>query len=288
VQEVGVSGVVYRCIASKSHFESDLYGIPMWGLSLEIEDPAGTIAPHQLDGLSVQKHVSTVVSMTLASPGLSNGYLFGKVVKGEPLSESLLQLGFEKVEHRRMFRCQVRDLAFKGNGLPPDRFSILGLEGMPQGHLGRIRRQIKSLCEDAFRNTGFSRHFTDPVLLERLSGQEYISAVMELNFRHVPLEGFLLALDSWTQEVCGFTVVGRKPGLGRATYTQLLSAVRETHRGKGIYQALSQLLSQRLPRDATLLNVVQAANQAIQRAYQGSGREHLADTYVLRQCYGSD
>ena len=108
---------------------------------------------------------------------------------------------------------------------------------------------------------------------------------MKLNFEHVMPSHFLVAVDIRFDRVCGFSAVGRKPGLNEELYTQLLSAVRKTYRGRGIYRGLTGLLSQTLPHDVPLLNVTHTDNRAMQRAYQDSGRVHLADTVVLRRVY---
>jgi hypothetical protein len=70
-------------------------------------------------------------------------------------------------------------------------------------------------------------------------------------------------------------------------YTQLLSAVRNVHRGKGVYAGLTKLLAEILPNESQLLNVTHAENHAMQRAYQNTGRLHYADTLVLRRILGS-
>jgi len=111
---------------------------------------------------------------------------------------------------------------------------------------------------------------------------------MALNFEQVTPSHFLVAVDIGSGQVCGFSAVGKKPGLKEDTYTQLLSAVQKAYRGRGIYRGLTHLLSQTLPQDATLLNIVHTDNRAIQRAYRDSGRAHLADTVVLRRVYGAD
>ena len=101
---------------------------------------------------------------------------------------------------------------------------------------------------------------------------------MKLNFRYVPAHHFLVAIDRRVNDICGFSVIGKK---GKH-YKQLLSAVQQAYRGQGVYGALTSLLSQTLPQDATLLNVTHADNRAMQKAYRRSGRVHLVDTVVLR------
>jgi hypothetical protein len=110
-------------------------------------------------------------------------------------------------------------------------------------------------------------------------------AVMNLNLDHVPPDRILVAIDTSADRVCGFSAIGRKPGLNEAVCTQLLSAVQGAYRRQGVYRGLTRLLASNLSKEVTLLNVVQADNHAIQRAYQGSGRVHLADTQVLRRVY---
>ena len=141
------------------------------------------------------------------------------------------------------------------------------------------------ICREAFGRKGFSRHFTDPFLLERRPGLDYILAAMQLNFDRLPPAGFLVALHGDADRVAGFSVFGEKPGLTGATHTQLLSAVRADYRGRGVYGGLTRLLWQSLPRDATLLNVTHADNREMQSAYHKSGRVRLADTVILRRIF---
>jgi len=107
-------------------------------------------------------------------------------------------------------------------------------------------------------------------------------AMMELNLKNVPPSQILLALAG--EQVLGFTVLTRK-GIGTGTYSQLLSIVRQTARGKGIYQALSHHVKAVLAHegDVLLMNVTHAHNQAMLRAFARTGRRHLADTVVLRR-----
>jgi hypothetical protein len=195
-------------------------------------------------------------------------------------------MDFVPVEQRRIFRCKVRDLAGWQVAQTPDVLLATSLAAVDPERRASFREQILGICKQAFEDRGMSRHFTDPILLARHPGIAYIMALMQKNFAHVQLDRFLVVIESKTDEVCGFSVIGRKPGLGETTFTQLLSAVLRAYRGQGVYRVLTRLLSETLPQDATLLNVVQTGNRAIQRAYQGSGRLHLADTVVLRRVFG--
>jgi hypothetical protein len=91
-----------------------------------------------------------------------------------------------------------------------------------------------------------------------------------------------VAIEQRSGFICGFSVLGRKPGLGATTHTQLLSAARPSFQGRDIYLRITRVLAESLPADATLLNVTHASNMPMQMAYQRSGRKHLADTTAMR------
>lgn len=283
-QETKALGVLFRWSAGQSRFESDLYGLPIWELRLEAEDIAGDVLA-SWSRSTFRDNVRRTALQALDAPFWGDGYVSCKLVVDEPLCEVLLRAGFEVVEKRRIFRCKVRDLATRQGIQQPEGVRFTTLAAVNPEHSAMFRRQILGICKEAFEGKGYSRHFTDPVLVSRMPGIAYIMAVMERNFEQVPLNRFLVAVDSASGEVCGFSAVGQKPGLPEATYTQLLSAVKREFRGLGVYHGLTALLAEVLPKEATLMNVVQTENLAIQRAYQGSARVHLADTLVLRQVY---
>lgn len=288
-----ISGIWLRTVATQNQFESDLYEIPIWNLHLEILEadgaaPTAAQASRRLQACILQgvaEFLRDAPWHRLAPSGTV--YACSKVVPGEPLHGALLQLGFEAVERRRLYLGRIVEIAARQTGSTPKAVWIGSLADLDLRVHDRCRAEILDLCREAFEVGGHSRHFTDPFLLERRPGIEYVSAVMELNFRHIAVERFLLALDASSDQLCGFTVIGQKPGQEAAVYTQLLSAVRKTHRGQGVYRSLTALLSRVLPQDAVLLNVTHVDNLAIQRAYRDSGREHVADTVVLRRVFGS-
>ena len=285
VQETEVLGALLRWVATRSEFESNLYGFPMWNLRFEVDDTAGEVLADWPEDPNLRQHVAGTLSRMLDPPPWGTGYVCAKLVSTEPPCNAMLQLGFEAVEHRRIFRCRVKDLDAAQDTRRPEGISFASLAADHPRQLAIRRQQILGICRETFEESGHSRHFVDPTLLARLPAVDYILAVMGLNFELVPLDRFLVAIDTRTDTVCGFSAVGRKPELGQTTYTQLLSAVLKTYRGRGVYQGLSRLLSEILPQDATLLNVVQKGNRAIQRAYQGTGRRCLADTVVLRRVF---
>jgi hypothetical protein len=285
VQQAEVRGALLRWVASPGEFESALYEFPVWNLHLEMEDTAGDVLGSWPGDPKLVEHVGRLASEMLDDPPWGSGYVSTKLVEGEPPSEVLLGMGFVPAERRRIFRCRVRELVASQVAQPQDGLLFTSLAAVDSERLAICREQILSICREAFEERGLSRHFTDPILLTRLPGIVYITALMRQNFEHVPLDCFLVAIDTKTDEVCGFSAIGRKPGLGKTTFTQLLSAVRMAYRGRGVYQGLTRLLSETLPREATLLNVVQTGNRAIQRAYEGSGRLYLADTVVLRRAF---
>jgi len=274
-------------MAQPSEFESSLYGLPIWSLYVELEGRGDDLsgALRWSESSRIHSFRGALADLLLTAPFCDCGHVYAKVVEDEIGHDLLLEAGFEAVERRRLYTCQIQEITC--GPLPPSAGHIrLGtLAAFELGELPDRQGQILDVCREAFAR-GHSRHFTDPVLLEQVPGVEYILHVMELNFERIAPECFLVATDDDSDQICGVTVVGRKPGLGSGTYTQLLSAVRKAYRGRGIYRGLVHLLSNRLPADARLLNVTHVDNQAMQRAYRGSGRFHLADTVVLKRVFG--
>jgi len=278
-------GATLRWIADQNEFESGLYGLPIWDLYLEVEDIDGSVLTGRLDSTILQEVLGDGVRQLLdVPPWGGDAYVSSKLVKDEPLYDALIQVGFEEVEHRCIYICKIRDLSIKPSTSSTDNIWITSLSAIDPKHLSSYREQILNMCHEAFTK-GHSRHYTDMVLLEQLPGIAYILAAMELNFRHVLPENFLVAVDVDSDQLCGFSVIGKKPGLLTNVYTQLLSAVGKMYRGQGVYGSLTNLLSQTLPQDASLLNITQIGNRAMQRAYHDSGRVHLADTVVLRRVF---
>jgi hypothetical protein len=286
VQETRVSSATVRWFAAKSGFESSLYGFPIWSLRLEIEDADGSVLGEQLNSTILRETVYQGIRQLFDAPPWSAAYVSSKVVKDEPLYHALRQVGFEEVEHRCLYNCSVGDIVPGQPKFSKERIRLTSLAEVTSERVQSYQAQILNICRAAFEKRGHTRHFIDPVLLERLPGIDYILAVMKLNFEHVLPKHFLVALDTETEQVCGFTAIGRKPGLAEGVYTQLLSATQKAYRGKGIYHGLTQLLSQTLPQHVVLLNVTHADNSAIQRVFQHSGRVHVSDTVVLRRVCG--
>ncbi len=284
VEETQISGVTFRWVASQSEFESNLYGFPMWSFRLEIDDADSDMLTARPDGARLREYVNEIVRKLLDVSPWDAACVYSKVVKDEPLHTALLQIGFEEVEYRRLYTCKIRDITSKPPSSSARIIQLASLATITPERLSYYREHILEICREAFV-VGYSRHFTDPALSNQLSGIKYILAAMKLNFEHVLPHHFLVAVDTDSGQVCGFSAIGRKPGLAEDVYTQLLSAVRKTYRGQRIYRGLTHLLSKTLPGDATLLNVTHVDNRAIQRAYQDSGRVHLADTVVLRRVF---
>ncbi len=269
-------------IAVRNRFESELYGFPVCECRIETDDVEGP----DLSGLCGARLRPVIVAgIDQLLDALPRGaiYLFSRMVRTEPLYPALLELGFEEVEQRRLYRTRVCDLAGREMSSFDGSLRFASLADLAHDQLGPAREEIFQICREVFGEKGHSRHFTDPFLLERLPGIAYITAAMDLNFRRQKPGAFLLALDRETTRVLGFSVVGEKAGLIPGMYTQLLSAVRKEYQGRDIYAGISQLLKKTLPREATLLNVTHEGNSAIQAAYRRSGRVHLADTVVVRR-----
>ena len=284
-QETRFAGAVFRWIATHSEFESQLYGLPIWNLRIEVDDPAGNLLTAGLDTPALRQFVSERACQLFDLSPWGGAYVSVKVVRDEPLYGALRQLGYGKVEHRRIYACKVRDIVCGVSASAKSRIRFTSLAAVGPDRISAYREQVLDICREAFEEKGHSRHFLDPVLLERSPGIAYILAVMALNFEHATPDHFLVANDVSSDRVCGFSVVGSKPGLEGDVYAQLLSAVRAAYRGQGIYRGLSHLLSRTLPQDATLLNVTHVDNLAMQRAYRDSGRVHVADVVVLRRMY---
>ena len=284
MRETRGGALAVRWLAAQNAFESRLYGFPIWDLRIEAGlDGAGS-APGDLF-TPLQEHLAVDIDRLLGAPPWGAAYVCSKVVAGEPLHHALSRIGFEQIELRRIYKTSASGMA---SGKPSDSdrtISFTSLAEVAPERRARCREQIFDICREAFGHKGFSRHFTDPFLLERRAGLDYILAAMQLNFDRLPPAGFLVAVDEQLDRVAGFSVFGEKPGFIGATHTQLLSAVHGAYRGSGVYGGLTRLLWHSLPPDATLLNVTHVENLGMQSAYQKSGRVRLADTVIVRRVF---
>lgn len=274
-----------RWTGRHNELESILYGLRVWYLILEANDPKGFFLSTALGNPVFEEVVKEELEKFLSTRPSGETYVAAKVVPGEPAYKALLRFRFEEVERRRLYTCRVGELRHKETIPCRNEIEYTSLSDLPRSRISSCREQILGLCRRSFLESGHSRHFTDPFLLERCSGVDYILALMVLNFKNVEPKHFLISFDTAVSRVCGFSVIGKKPGLEGNTYTQLLSAVGGEHRGQGIYRGLTGLLSEILAHDVRLLNVTQAANQKMQKAYKDSGRHHSADTVILRRVF---
>lgn len=275
-------GAEIRLVALPSPFETRLYGFPIWSLHLEVDAPDDVHPADLLEHAGLRVQVSAETRRLLeAPPWGSDAYVSSRLVEGEPLHRALCDEHFDVVERRRLYLCRIGDL-----DPSPDpaesRFACRTLASVPAARRDACHGQMRQICREAF-DVGHSRHFTDPFLLERMAGLEYILALMDVNFGKVSPERLLVAAAGDSDQLCGFSVLGVKPGLAQETYTQLLSAVRKECSGQGIYRGLTALLARTMPPQAMLLNVTHPDNLAIQKAYADSGRRHLADTVIVRR-----
>jgi hypothetical protein len=250
-----------------------------------VNDSKGLILKDQQDSPILAELIMEGVRKLMASPNWENAYISAKVVKEETLYSALLQYGFQTIEFRRIYSCKIHELESSEFADPENRILYSTLATIPSLDIASHQEQILAITKDSFAQNGHTRHFTDSFLFNRCPGIKYILEVMKLNFENIAPSNFLLAFDNDLSAVCGFSVVGRKPCLQGNIYTQLLSAVSREYRGRGIYRGLTHLLSQTFPPDAQLLNVTHVENHKIQRAYEGSGRKHLADTVVMRRIF---
>jgi hypothetical protein len=276
-----VSKMSVRVVLQRNQFESDFYGFLIHDLRVELTGPDVHLLNKSAENRRLSEAIGQEIRELLASH--SPKYAAARCVRGEPLWEALRRLDFEEVERRRLYLCKIGDLAAEKSNhlLEGYEFATLLSEGPDRA--SRYRKQIFDICNRSFSGRGFTRHFTDPHLVKYRPGIDYIRVVMEQNFRTVPEANFLIAMDKSLGKVSGFTVVGPKLGLEGKMYTQLLSAVREENRGVGIYRGLSWALRKNFPPTAKLLNVTHVENTAMQRAYEGSNRRHLADTVIVRR-----
>ncbi len=280
------SGSILRCVLNKNEFESELYKFPIYELFFTVTDSDEISIGERLNNGLLQSSADEVIQRLVESKTcLGNAYIAAKLVKHEPFYKVLVKHGFDEVENRRLYICKINALKSEKLSYINDNIKYTSLVSTPQKQYSEYRDQILDICEKAFGNKGFSRHFCDPFLIGRQSGKKYILSVMALNFTHVPLNQFLIATDSDLKQIYGFSVVGKKPGLKGDVYSQLLSAIQKEYRGRGIYRGLTVKLYQSFPKDATLLNVTHVANEKIQRAYKKSGRQHLSDTVILRRVF---
>ena len=280
------SGFILRCVLQKNEFESEFYKFPIYELFFTVTDSDKISIGDRLNNDLLQSSTDEVVQRLVESKTcLGNAYIAAKLVKHEPFYKVLVKYGFDEVENRRLYICKIKALKSEKLSYINDNIKYTSLASTPQKQFSEYRDQILDICEKAFGSKGLSRHFCDPFLIVRQSYKNYILSVMALNFKHVPLNQFLIAADSDLKQIYGFSVVGKKPGLKGDVYSQLLSATQEECRGKGIYRGLTVKLYQSFPKDATLLNVTHVANEKIQRAYKKSGRQHLSDTVILRRVF---
>jgi len=274
-----------RWAGHHNELESNLYGLGVWYLVLDANDPKGVFLNTALDDPVFDELAGEELRRFLSTRPSGETYVAAKVVPGEPAYKALLRSGFEEVERRRLYTCRVGELRLEETTLCRNEIEYASFSGLPRSRISSCREQILGLCRRSFHESGHSRHFTDPFLLERCPGVDYVLALMDLNFRNVEEKHFLISFDTAVSQVCGFSAVGKKPGLEGNTYTQLLSAVSGERRGQGIYHGLTGFLSEILPHDVRLLNVTHAANQKMQKAYKDSGRLHLTDTVILRRIF---
>jgi GNAT superfamily N-acetyltransferase len=275
----------WRWVSEPDDFESQLYGIPIWNLHLEILDSGDGWLARGLNSTRLSCSLQEILRQFLERAPWSHAYVATKVVQGESLCQVLSDAGFEQVEHRCLYKSEVSKLRFSQDNFNKS-VQYKSLAAIAANQRDRFREQILEICKEGFQ-MGYSRHFADDFLLQRVPGLKYILDVMKLNFERVPLHFILLALDADSNRLCGFSILSERSVLGKPQYTQLLSAVRKAYRGKGVYAGLTHLLGEILPNETQLLNVTHAENHAMQRAYQNSGRLHYADTLVLRRIFSS-
>jgi hypothetical protein len=275
-------GIHAQILAVVNEFETGLYPFPCYELKM-ITRIDGPLRDAEYGILAEQ--AENAIEDVLARLPAGQRYVYSKVVPGEPLYAALLNAGFEPVENRCLYHCRIGELSPSSLRERGNDVGYMAMDQVPPTLLEKYREQILDICRQAFQ-TGYSRHFQDPVLTREVSGLDYITALMKSNFINVPSSGFMLGAGKDTSELWGFSVVGRKSGLVDRTYTQLLSAVHPGFRRRGVYRGLTALISDVFPSQAKLLNVTHEQSMALWNAYRSSGKRPLADTVVLRR-FGS-
>ena len=285
IHEKNVSGADFRWNLRENIFESEFYGFPLLELQLEVDDPRMVFLNDQMDNQVLHREIYSETAEVIRNHIRGEAYLYSRLVRHEPLSSALIRLDFREVELRRIFGCRFGDLkGFRSESFSDFVIRYCTLADFSSNQVPELQEQILEVCREAF-SSGHTRHYTDSLLFGRRPGTEYILAVMELNFKHVDLRHFLVAVDEDKTRICGFTVLGKKPGIVGSVYSQLLSAVSGFYRGQGVYRGLTELAARTFPPGAGLLNVTHVRNRKIQRAYQESGRRHVADTVVFRRYF---
>ncbi len=276
----------WRWVSKPDDFESKLYEIPICNLHLEILDTGeGGWLARGLHRASFSHRLQDMLQRFLERAPWSDAYVATKITPNDPLSQVLTAAGFEPVEHRCLYTCEVSKLRISRDRID-NSIDYRSLATIAASRRDGIREQILDICKEGFQR-GHSRHFSDAFLRQRAPGLTYILDVMKRNFERVPLHFILLALDTDSGHLCGFSILQQRPGLGKLQYTQLLSGVRKAYRGRGVYGGLTHLLTKALPAEARLVNVTHAENHAMRRAYRNTGRLHYADTLVLRCVFSS-
>jgi len=285
LRKLRLSGAVFKWLIQESEFETGFYGFPVKELVLEIRGIGSEQGAKVSWSSEWRKLILRGTCCVMEDSSLKAGYVFSKVLREEPLHDALVRCEFKEVEQRKLYGCRFRDLRQSGDWKSSfEELDFLALEKLNALDPGEAREQVLGLCRSSFKN-GYTRHFADSALREKKPGLDYILALMELNFRIVPPENILVAFDRERKSICGFSIIGRKPRIEGASYSQLLSAVSPDYRGRGVYRKLSFLAGEIFPPDALLLNVTHSDNLKIQRAYRGSGRMHIADTCILRRVF---
>jgi hypothetical protein len=275
----------WRWVCTRDEFESKLYGISACNLHLEIVGSDLGWLEKGADSEVLTDAIEGSFRQFLEKSPNSNAYVCTKVVPHEPLYQMLIDAGFEPVEQRSHYKTDVSQLKLSPSGFEKS-VQYLSFAELADKRRDKAREQVLDICENSFKHA-YGRHFTDDFLVRRVPGSTYILEAMKLNFEHVPMHQILLAVESPSDRVCGFSVLKEGSGDKQPHFRQLLSAVRRDRRVQGIYAGFNSQLINLLPQEAQLLNVTHTQNLAMRHAYQNTGRIHYADTVVLRRIFVS-
>jgi hypothetical protein len=132
----GAGSSKWRWLSKLDDFESQLYGIPIWNLHLEILDSGEGWLARGLNSTRLSHSLPEMLQQFLERAPWAHAYVATKVVQDEPLCQVLTDAGFEQVEHRCLYKINVSKLQISEDSLnnsvqyphwlPSRRTSVMG------------------------------------------------------------------------------------------------------------------------------------------------------------------
>ena len=281
----GHDGAEYELFCTEDAFESQLYGFSVRIITLCVRGEDENRLKCLMSERTRIKEIENNLYRAINDIQWSNSYVYAKVVRDEPFEKILAHCDFEVVENRKIFlTCNV-NLISENDKSNNYAISCISLEYMGREKRQEAQQAIRSICNEAFEEKGFSRHFSDSLLLKHMSGAQYMEAAIAKNFDSLVSANFVIARDNRSNEICGFTILVNRHQPDGLLFIQLLSVVRKKYRRRGVYPALTAYLSTIMPPDAMLLNITHLENNSMLQAYAANNRKHLADTIVMRRWF---